>query len=93
MGIEAGRALVASYTRRIVLHKPLISTSVHQIPQNSGSHLSNERDHMACNVALGETGPSVGKEIVPFALEGRVLLRVAKSRIVFHNHICSQVGV
>lgn len=37
------------------------------------THLAYKCEHVACDVAFGETSSSVGKEVLPFALESPVV--------------------
>lgn len=55
------------------------------------THLSDEREHMTCDVSLGESSTSIREEVLPFALESLIIGAIFEGRVVFRNEILRQV--
>jgi hypothetical protein len=47
------------------------------------ANLANESQHMACDVAFGESSTGVGKKILPFSFESIVMGALPKARVIF----------
>lgn len=53
---------------------------------------ADKGDHMASDIALGEAGASVRKQVVPFALEGFVIRTVLQCRIVLGEMVLREIS-
>lgn len=56
------------------------------------AYLTNEREHMAGDVPLRESGSGVGVQVLPLSLEGFEFCADLQCGIVFDNHLLRQVG-
>ena len=57
----------------------------------NATHLANEREDMASNIALCEASPSMRKKVILLPLEPRALVSISKSRVVFYDELLRQV--
>jgi hypothetical protein len=53
---------------------------------------SNERKHVAGDVAFGKSGPGICEEVLPFPFESRIVGMVSECRIIPSNHFLGEVS-